>query len=67
MTGHSSCQRWHRPDPALIEDADSENFLGQVDADGSNLIHDFPSRFGLMMTNLNRGASMPCDFYVASG
>ncbi|MFN9573139.1 MAG: hypothetical protein ACK58P_08860, partial [Betaproteobacteria bacterium] len=40
---------------------------GQIDADGSTLVHDFPSWFQLMTQDLNRGTSMPCDFAVASG
>ncbi|MFN9031330.1 MAG: hypothetical protein ACK5XM_14245, partial [Betaproteobacteria bacterium] len=38
-----------------------------IDADGSTLVHDFPSWFRLMTRDLNRGTSMPCDFAVASG
>ncbi len=52
---------------AMIEDADAEHVLGQVDADGSNLLHNFPSQYGLMMMSLNRGTLMPCDVTVASG
>jgi hypothetical protein len=52
---------------ARIEQADGKHILGEIDADGSNLSHDFPSRSRLMTRHLNRGTSMPCDSRVASG
>jgi len=52
---------------ARIDHADGEHILGQVDGDGSTLVHDFPCCLRLMIQHLNRGTSMPCDFTVASG